>query len=44
MICYEFKGGTGTASRLVPVAGGATPVAATLSGCSCRLTADAVPN
>jgi D-aminopeptidase len=22
MICYEFKGGTGTASRLVPVAGG----------------------
>ena len=25
MICYEFKGGTGTASRLVPVAGGADP-------------------
>ena len=25
MICYEFKGGTGTASRVVPVAGGADP-------------------
>ena len=25
MICYEFKGGTGTASRLVPVAGAADP-------------------
>ena len=25
MICYEFKGGTGTASRLVPVAGSADP-------------------
>ena len=43
MICYEFKGGTGTASRLVPVAG-ATPLAATLSECWCRLTVDAAPN
>lgn len=25
MICYEFKGGTGTASRVVPVAGDAAP-------------------
>ena len=25
MICYEFKGGTGTASRVVPVAGAAEP-------------------
>jgi len=25
MICYEFKGGTGTASRVVPVAGSADP-------------------
>jgi D-aminopeptidase len=25
MICYEFKGGTGTASRIVPVARGADP-------------------
>jgi len=25
MICYEFKGGTGTASRVVPAAGGADP-------------------
>jgi D-aminopeptidase len=25
MICYEFKGGTGTASRIVPVAGGGDP-------------------
>jgi D-aminopeptidase len=25
MICYEFKGGTGTASRVVPVAGGVGP-------------------
>jgi L-aminopeptidase/D-esterase-like protein len=25
MICYEFKGGTGTASRVIPAAGGADP-------------------
>lgn len=25
MICYEFKGGTGTASRVIPVVGGADP-------------------
>ncbi len=25
MICYEFKGGNGTASRVIPVAGGADP-------------------
>ena len=25
MICYEFKGGTGTASRLVPITGGTDP-------------------
>ena len=42
MICYEFKGGTGTASR-VPVAG-TRPAAATRSACWCRRTADAVRN
>src|SRR5437762_5810502 len=25
MICYEFKGGTGTASRVIPLAGGGDP-------------------
>ena len=44
MICYEFKGGTGTASRLVPVAEAASPVALHGRARSFRRTAAVAPN